>query len=675
MKNSFDDDVAVVGIACDFPGASTKDEYWNLLSGGKSGITLAPDNRRTSARIFKREMIKAGLSYELNGGFINSFDKFDSEFFTIPPREAKHIDPQQRILLQLVWHALEDAYINPLSLSETATGVFIGVMGNEWGGVHMNLLDQIDRYTGTGNGYCLTANRISYYYNLHGPSIAIDTACSSSLVAVDRARNSLLMNESDCAVVGGVNFLYSPCLSIFYAKAGLLAQDGSCKPFSKYADGIGRGEGAGVVILKRLSDALNNKDRIYAVIKGSAVNHNGQSNGIMAPSRQGQEKVIRSAYTNAGVDLTAVSFIEAHGSGTIIGDPIEFSALKSVVGAHRDKADPCRVGSVKGNVGHLEGAAGIAGFIKTALCIYNRATVPSLHSNEINEYINFDNSGLTIPQEYHEFKCSADELYAGVSSFGLGGANCHVVLCGVEKQKIEPSMQPIKDYYFVKASAKTNDALVRSIKDLYEMILPFSDEELGFFSEKNNLSKPDLAKRVSFSGDRNNLIKQIESYIKCGKFESSVLRNEYTYLQLAYNRGDKVDWNHYYPVKSLWYGDLTSYPFSKDEFVFTDDSYKIYSLEETSSAPAVEDAVYPIVDEYEGIIIEELAVVTEIHPGKFSKETHFKEDVKLDSLMLLDFQVALSKRIESAKHLNIENISSVERVVDLANMLRHGLPS
>jgi acyl transferase domain-containing protein/acyl carrier protein len=673
MKSNFDDDVAVVGMACDFPGANSIDDYWKLLREGMSGIATAPSNRSMSSRLFKREMIKSGLPYELKGGFINSFDKFDSDFFAIPPREAKHIDPQQRILLQLVWHALEDAYINPLSLSGTATGVFIGVMGNEWGSIHMNLLDKVDRYTGTGNGYCLTANRISYYYNLHGPSMAIDTACSSSLVAVDRARNNLLMNEIDCAIVGGVNFLYSPSLSVFYAKAGLLAPDGNCKPFSKYADGIGRGEGAGVVVLKRLKDALKNKDRIYAVIQGSAVNHNGQSNGIMAPSRQGQEKVLRSAYVNAGIDLSAVAFIEAHGSGTLIGDPIEFSALKSVVGARKDKDEPCRIGSVKGNIGHLEGTAGIAGFIKTALCIYNKATVPSLNSKEINEYINVDNSGLAIQQDYLEFNCSADELYAGVSSFGLGGTNCHIVLRGIEKQKNERSSQLMKDYYFIKVSAKTNDALLKSVRDLYKIIMPMSDEQLMYYMEKNNLNKADLAKRVSFLGDRISLIKQIESYLEFCKFESSALRNEYTYLQVSYNRGDKIDWNHYYPAKSFYYGRLTRYPFSEEEFTFSDDSYDIYSDQKVSNSLSENNEDNKIVDNFEEIIIEELALVTEINPDKFSERTHFREDVKLDSLMLLDLQVALSKRISAAKDLNIEHMGTVERVMDLAKLLRNGL--
>ncbi|MEV7584296.1 type I polyketide synthase [Streptomyces erythrochromogenes] len=408
-------DVAIVGIDCTFPGAAGVRAYWDLLMRGGDGIAPVPA-QRWEARDFP--------AVSDSGGFIDDADVFDSDFFSVTPREAAAMDPHHRLLLPCAWRALEDSGRAPGDLAGTETGVFVGLMGGEWGRLTMSDLARVTPLLGSGSSAGMAANRISYHFNFTGPSLAVDTACSSSLVAVHLAAGSLLTGECDTALAGGANIVLSPSLGMVYGQLGLAAADGRCKPFSADADGIGRSDGVGLVVLRRLADALADGQRIYAVLRGSAVNQDGRSNGVIAPNRWSQQRVLDSAYRRAGVTPDRVAFVEAHGTGTVLGDAIECAALGAVHGVPRET--PCAIGSVKGNLGHTEGAAGIAGLIKTALALHHRIVPASLFADRENPRLRLGERGLRLLKS--PMRLPRGESLAGVSSFGMGGTNAHAVL-------------------------------------------------------------------------------------------------------------------------------------------------------------------------------------------------------------------------------------------------------
>ncbi|HWI66270.1 MAG TPA: SDR family NAD(P)-dependent oxidoreductase, partial [Symbiobacteriaceae bacterium] len=410
--------IAVIGMGCRFPGAHNVREFWRLLTDGVDAVSEVPAGRWDAAACSSRW-----------GGFLDEIDQFDYRFFGISPREAERMDPQQRLLLEVAWEALEDGGQVPERLAGRNVGVFVGVMNPDYGHMQVSDLEQINAYTGTGGALCITANRLSYFLDLRGPSMAVDTACSSSLVAVHLACQSLWSGDSyPLAIAGGVNLILSPAGMLFFGKAGVMAPDGRCKPFDAAANGITRGEGAGMVVLKPLSLALADGDPIYAVIRASAINQDGRTNGLMAPNRFSQEAMLREAYRRAGLSPGCVQYVEAHGTGTLLGDPIEAAALGAVLAEGRTPGDRCLLGSVKSNLGHLESAAGVAGLIKTALMLKHRQIVPSLHFHQPNPYIRFDALPLRVAAEAEPWPDAGRPALAGVSSFGFGGANAHVVL-------------------------------------------------------------------------------------------------------------------------------------------------------------------------------------------------------------------------------------------------------
>jgi acyl transferase domain-containing protein len=359
--------IAIVGIGCRFPGgANSPAAFWQLLQNGVDAIGEVPPDRWNVAEFYDPDSTLRGKIQTRHGGFIKDIDKFDPDFFGIAPREANAMDPQQRLILEVAWEALEDAGQAPAKLAGSQTGVFIGIGLNDYG--QMQVPDQtvdptlLDIYTISGNALCITANRLSYFLDLRGPSMAIDTACSSSLVAVHLACQSLRKGECGLALAGGANVLLSPNTYLTLAK--FLAPDGRCKTFDARANGYVRGEGAGVIVLKTLSQALADGDNIYAVIRGSAVNQDGYSSGLTVPNGVAQQALLREAVKNAGIEPSKVSYVEAHGTGTSLGDPIEANALGAVFGAGRPAGNPCAIGSVKTNIGHLEAGAGIAGLIR-----------------------------------------------------------------------------------------------------------------------------------------------------------------------------------------------------------------------------------------------------------------------------------------------------------------------
>ncbi|AVH55795.1 MULTISPECIES: type I polyketide synthase [Streptomyces] len=415
--------VAIIGIDCVFPGAHGKDGLWELLTRGASATRDVPADRWEASRYLSDAPgAPEGTMNTARGGYLNDIGAFDNAFFGIPPREAAAMDPQQRVLLQCAWRAVEDAGLRPGELDGSRTGVFVGVMGDEWA-LRMGDFGGVGAHTGPGTGHAMVANRLSYQLNLRGPSLAVDTACSSSLVAVHLACESLARGECDTALVAGVNVILTPALGIFYTQAGLSAPDGQCKPFHRDADGIGRGEGAAVLVLRRLQDALDDHDPVYAVVRGSAVNHGGRSNGFTAPSRFSQRDVMTEAYRRAEVRPQDVDFVEVHGTGTVLGDLIEASALGDVHGVPRER--PCTIGSVKGNVGHTEGAAGAAGLVKAALALHHRLLPTTLHSHPENPRLRLAERGLRLAAAPLRLPATA---VGSVSSFGLGGTNAHLVL-------------------------------------------------------------------------------------------------------------------------------------------------------------------------------------------------------------------------------------------------------
>ena len=366
--------IAVVGIDCRFPGAPDKDAFWRLLMDGVVTDTEVPLQRWDIDAYYHPDGV-AGSMNTRRAHFIDDVDAFDYDFFGIAPIEAAALDPQQRLLLQASWRALEDAGIDPRSLAGTPTGVFVGMMSSEWSSRQMFDFPAVTAFRGAGSGYFMTANRISYHLNLTGPSMAIDSACSSSLMAVHQGCAALRSGDTDTVIAAGANLLLTPALSIFYTQAGLSAPDGRCKPFGQRADGIGRGEGVAAVVLRRLDDAIADGQPIYAVVKSSVANHDGRSNGITAPSRRSQVELMRRALSLAEVEAGQIDFVEAHGTGTFLGDMIEANALGDI---HKTRdGEPCLLGSVKGNIGHTEGSAGIAAFIKACLALHHRVLPPT----------------------------------------------------------------------------------------------------------------------------------------------------------------------------------------------------------------------------------------------------------------------------------------------------------
>jgi len=420
--------VAVIGIGCRLPGGvQGPRQFWTLLRDGVDAIQEVPASRWNVEDFLDDDPTAPGKTNTRWGGFVDDADRFDAGFFGISPREAERMDPQQRVLAEIAWDAVEDAGLTAEDLAGSDTGVFVGIATNDYVLLHEGV-DHIDAHYGTGNAGSIAANRLSYLFDLHGPSIAMDTACSSSLVAVHQACASLASGDCSLALAGGVNLILSPALAINFTKAGAMAPDGRCKPFDASADGYVRAEGAGVVVLKPLSRALADGDRVYGVVLGSAVNQDGRTNGLMAPNPAAQERVLAAAHERAGVTADEIQYVEAHGTGTLLGDPIEAKALAGVVARDRDPEHPLLVGSVKSNVGHLEAAAGVTGLIKAALMLHHRYVPASLHYERPNPHIPFADLHLRVADHAQPWPDPSRRLVAGVSSFGFGGTNAHLVL-------------------------------------------------------------------------------------------------------------------------------------------------------------------------------------------------------------------------------------------------------
>lgn len=462
--------VAVVGMGCRFPGgASTPEAFWRLLRDGRDASGDIPAGRWDAGAWHDPDAATPGRSPVRRGSFVEGFEDFDAAFFGIGPAEAEALDPQQRWLLECAWEALEDAAIDPSSLRGTGAGVFAGISSPDWvswGALNLPR-EEVTGYWGTGAAHSAAAGRLAYFLGLQGPCVAVDTACSSALAALHLAVRSLRKRECRVALVAGVNLVLSPVLHLVFAKARMLAADGRCKTFDASADGYGRGEGCGVVVLERLDDALRRGDAVRATILGSAMNQDGPSAGLTVPNGPAQEAVIRRALAEAGVEPGDVGCVEAHGTGTSLGDPLEMNALAAVFGPGRDPARPLLVGSVKTNVGHLEAAAGMAGLFKAVLQIENREVAPHLHLREPSPHIPWDAIPIAVPAAPMPHPSSARGRIAGLSSFGFTGTNVHVVLGEAPAQAAElPSAPDGGAPAVIALSAKSAAALRRQVGNL-----------------------------------------------------------------------------------------------------------------------------------------------------------------------------------------------------------------
>ncbi|MBP6986183.1 MAG: type I polyketide synthase [Alphaproteobacteria bacterium] len=452
----FSSSIAIIGYGCRLPlGANSPSSYWKHLIEGKDCIQPIPDYR------WESDPEDYEKSAKRVAGLIDHIDQFDADFFGIFPREANSMDPQQRILLETCWEALEHAGIQHEKLLGSNTGVFIGSVALDYRDRFTQMAKKnIDTYALTGNLLSIIAGRVSYVLGLEGPCSTIETACSSSLVAVHQACQNLRLRECDLVLAGGVNVLLSPVGMEFLDKAKTLSPDGKCKAFDAGANGLVRGEGCGVVILKRLDDALRDNDSIVAVIRGTAINHDGKAASLSSPNVLAQEKLLRKALQDGGLSAEDVGFVETHGTGTVLGDPIEVQALKTVYGKHREDRSKCYLGSVKSNIGHLEGAAGIAGLLKAVLALQNEAIPPQIHFNELNPGIDLENTSIAISKELVPWKrCPGKKRIAGVSSFGISGTNAHVLIEEAPENGSITSGNDAKEPCLITLSAKTDTGL------------------------------------------------------------------------------------------------------------------------------------------------------------------------------------------------------------------------
>jgi len=499
--------VAVIGLGCRFPAASGPRALWRLLETGSDSVGTLPRDR------FHPQPVTSGR--EVRGGFLDQIDRFDAQFFGISPREAERLDPQQRLLLEVTWEALEDAGLVISRLEGSRTGVFTGLWITDYEARMLAEADQVDFHMTTGSGRYTASGRVSHILGLRGPSMTIDTACSSSLVAVHLACQSLWSGEVETAIAAGANVILEPHITAAYSRAGMLSTDGRCKFGDATADGYVRSEGVGVVVLKPLSLARRDGDPIRAVILGSAVNNDGHTGGSLGtPGRGGQEELLRTAYLRARVEPARVAYVEAHGTGTRAGDPVELGALGAVVGAGRPAGQPCLVGSVKTNIGHTEGAAGIAGLIKVVLSLQHRIIPASLHCATPTPEVAWRELNLSIPSEAVRWP-DGERPLAGVSSFGIGGTNAHVVLAAHEESAADV-VSPAPEIVLA-VSARTPQALHEQARQYASYLRDPLSPPLGDIAFTAMIRRTHHEHRLALVGrHRLAMAEQLDSYLAAG---------------------------------------------------------------------------------------------------------------------------------------------------------------
>ena len=505
------DDIAVVGWSCRLPGANSIDELWSLMLEGRCAITRVPEDRFSLDRYGHPRKQERGKSYTWAAGIVEDIWGFDPAVFGISPREATQIDPQQRILLQLTWEALEDAGIRPSSIANSDVGVFVGASQADYGHAFFGDPAVADAHFSTGTAISILANRISYIYGLHGPSLTIDTACSSSLVALHQAVEALRSGRIDTAIVGGTNLLAGPSSFVAFSQANMLSQKGLCQAFAAGADGFVRAEGAVIMVLRKAAHAYAQKNPIHGLVLASDVNSDGRTNGISMPSMDAQEALLRRVYARNDIDFDRLAFVEAHGTGTAVGDPIEATALGRSIGHHRTTSLP--IGSIKTNIGHLEPASGLAGVLKAILSLNHGILPPSLHFDEPNPNIDFEALNLNVCTQPLLLPNSTDQI-AGINSFGFGGTNAHTVVAAGRKPPEPLSDASRSEPGLFALSANSSASLVELARQYSERVTQLSDQETATLGSAVMHRRERQSNRLVVSSSRNEeVVRALNAFI------------------------------------------------------------------------------------------------------------------------------------------------------------------
>ncbi|PHG78289.1 SDR family NAD(P)-dependent oxidoreductase [Bacillus wiedmannii] len=682
--------IAIVGISGRMPQADDLQEFWWKIEQGKDLITEIPNDRWNWKEYYdeRAENYKANSMW---GGFMNDIDKFDPLFFGISPREAELMDPQQRIFMEIIWKTIEDAGYKASDLSGTNTGLFVGVGTSDYQElIQKNGFDTIPQAT-IGTSHCMLVNRISYFLNIHGPSEPIDTACSSSIVAIHRAVQAIQNEDCPMAIAGGVNIITSPTLHQSFSKAGMLAPDGKCKTFDNEANGYVRGEGVGALLLKPLSKAQKDGDHIYAVIKGTAVNHGGRANSLTAPNPNAQKELLIAAYKRAEVDPTTVSYIEAHGTGTALGDPIEINGLKKAFTELYTELEKklcenpyCGLGSVKTNIGHLETAAGIAGVLKVILSMKHKKIPSNIHLNQLNKYIDIEDSPFYIVQKTCDWERLKDKAgnemprRAGVSSFGFGGVNAHVII-----EEYEQPSQPIvqeKGSQIIVLSAKKEANLKEYARKLSDFLQHTRDSinlndlaytlQIGRESMEERLAivvnsveelKEKLVKYVQGSKEvtiyqgntKNSELKNLLSGRAATEFIKIIIDDQdYAKLAMLWVSGLEFDWNLLHKKIPLQRISLPTYPFTRESYWLPLETKESYYNKSTN--------LHPLIDNVNIKRSLEKGIVFQKKLNKFDKivwNHRVNDQLIFPGVGYLEMAVAASSFLSDEKIYYISNVS------------------
>ncbi len=510
--------IAIVGMACKLPAnINSTEDLWKALLNAESGITNYPKNRGWNIDdIYDPDQDNKGKAYIKEGGFIDDIDLFDSGFFGISPNEAMQMDPQQRLILETAYKAIENGGLALKDLQKKKTGVFIGVGTSDYRSLSVkgDRFENINFYSGTGNSRGVAAGRISYLMSFNGPSLTVDTACSSSMTALHLGINSLLLKESDFALVGGVNLLLTPQEIISRCALGALSNDATCKSFDEHANGFALGEGSGVIVLKRLQDAVRDNDNIQAIICGSAINHNGGGNGMTAPNGKSQEIVIKDCLKAGDIASEKLDYIEAHGPGTSLGDPIEYYSLANTYCKNNNRDSKLYLGALKANFGHAEAASGILSIIKAALIAKNRTIPPQVNYDKPNSQIDWNEYPIEVPVEIKDLKEKKEEVYVGVSSFGIGGSNAHVVLKTGKILNSENDVLGDGELYGLILSAYKETDLVAQVKNILQF-LEYTEESIKNICYTQAVKGKKLNYRIGVVGKtKKDFIKRLNAFLE-----------------------------------------------------------------------------------------------------------------------------------------------------------------
>lgn len=663
-----DNDIAVIGISGRFPGAKNIDEFWSNLKNKKNCVTEVPKERWDIDQYYDNGSTEGKKTYCRWGGFISDADKFDPMFFNITPAEAELMDPQQRVFLEEAWNALEDAGYSDNVLSGMKCGVFAGATQGDYGTNPQIIPNSYEPWYLLGTNMSFLAARIAYFLNLNGPCMTIDTACSSSLVAIHLACQSIILGESDIALAGGICILTTPHIHISTSKGEMLTKTGACYAFDHRADGFVPSEGAGVVVLKSLKKAIEDKDNIYGVIKGSAVNQDGKTNGITAPSANSQMRLEKELYEKCNIDPNMITYLEAHGTGTSLGDPIEISAIKRAFECFTDKKNYCAVSTVKSNIGHSLTASGVIALIKVLLCMKYKTMIPVANFEEANPRIDFNNSPFYVLKELEEWKRpQSGYRMAAISSFGLSGTNCHMV---VQEPPVRKCTVSKRKNYLIVFSAKTEHALAKKLDDMLSWLMKNKNVDLCDVAYTLQVKRSHFNKRISvIASDINDLISKLER-LKAQNWQSenNKLNEKYSVSdvkeRLAYNDDDfslgllrdfycngyEIDWKEWVFLNNGNVISMPTYSFERERYWIDykdDDTENTYRYDESAQEKTIDKKAYTTDDVLELAVRYCQKLISEqfkIKSEKIDVNTTFDE-YGIDSLSIKQLNSILSDEL------------------------------